>query len=697
MQATIINAAPMANLLGTQDLSTRQLQRVAEATPQHCPKIYLYAQKGPLKAQLAVGDSRVSLYGADTFDLRKKFANHATLLSNLVNAEGNAAMYERIKPTDAGPESNLLLSLDVLPTNVVQYQRNTDGSFRTDIEGDKIPVTGQAGIAPGYTVKWVVTSLGTNVAAENFGKATITPGDQTDTVSLLQSQRYPIFQFKAASFGSYGNNGGIRLWAPTVKDDGSVKANVIAKEKAYPFRIAVIRRPDEKATPVIVPTQFSEQFITVVAKPGVIDPDTEKNIFIGNTFLDSYQNVSDPAFPAVFGDFGTMAIYENNIKTLVDMFYAAEFPLGYSENDFTGEADESYLFNFVGGTSSNGAPYNTFQFVTGGTGTVRLTEFSNIFAAGGSDGTMSNEAFATSVIARMQDYIDDTSSVQDIATNVESIIYDSGFPLQAKYALCNFIGKRKDTFVVLSTHTDGQPELTASEENSLAIALRTRAMMYPESDYFGTPVARAMIIGRSGKLRNSQYPRKVSAVMEIAIKAARYMGAGDGRWKSGFNFDGAPGSILDFLTDLNVTFTSAAARNKDWDVGLNYVQAYDRRSFFFPALKTVYSNDTSILNSFFTAMAICQINKVTVAAWREFSGQAYLTNAQLAERINTFISNKLENKFDGRYVIQPAAFFTDADLQRGYSITVPVKLFGPSMFTVMTTNVQAFRISDLGA
>jgi len=697
MQATIINAAPMALLRGTQDLSTRQLQRVAEAIPQHCAKIYIYAQKGPSKPQLVVGDSRIDLFGADTFDMRKKFANHATLLSNLINAEGNAAMVERIRPIDAGPESNFLLSLDVLPTSVIQYVRNVDGSFQTDVAGDKIPVTGTAGTVAGYTVKWVVTSLASASAAENFGKAVISAGDQTNTTTLVQSQRYPVFQFKAASFGSYGNNAGIRLWAPTIKDDGGVKTNVISKEKAYPFRIAVIRRPDEKATPVTVQTQFSEQFVTITAKPGVIDPDTEKNLYIADTFLNSYQNVSDPAFPAVFGDFGTMAVYENNIKTLVDLFYAAEFPLGYSDNDFNGEAGESYLFNFVGGTSSNGVPYNTFQFVTGGAGTVRLTEFSNIFAAGGSDGTMNNAAFATSVTARMQDYIDETSSVQDIATNVESIFYDSGFPLQTKYALCNFIGKRKDTFVVLATHTDGQPELTASEENSLAISLRTRAMMYPESDYFGTPVARAMIIGRSGKLRNTQYGKKVSAVMEVAIKSARYMGAGDGRWKSGFNFDGAPGSILDYMTDLNVTFTSATTRNKDWDVGLNYVQAYDRRSFFFPALKTVYTNDTSILNSFFTAMAICQINKVTVAAWREFSGESYLTNAQLAERINTFISNKLENRFDGRYVIQPAAFFTDADLQRGYSITVPVKLFGPSMFTVMTTNVQAFRISDLGA
>ena len=43
--STILNAAPMTNMLGTQDLSTRQLPVVPEAIPQHLPKVYVYAIK----------------------------------------------------------------------------------------------------------------------------------------------------------------------------------------------------------------------------------------------------------------------------------------------------------------------------------------------------------------------------------------------------------------------------------------------------------------------------------------------------------------------------------------------------------------------------------------------------------------------------------------------------------------------------
>ena len=206
---------------------------------------------------------------------------------------------------------------------------------------------------------------------------------------------------------------------------------------------------------------------------------------------------------------------------------------------------------------------------------------------------------------------------------------------------------------------------------------------------------RGMIIGRSGVLRNSQFLKRLPMTAEVAIKSARYMGAGNGRWKTGSHFDGAPGSIVDYLSDVSITFTPATTRNKDWDVGLNWVQSYDRRSLFFPALKTVYNNDTSVLNSYFTAMAIGQLNKVSHAAWREFTGVSHLSNAELCRKVNSFVSAKVQDAFDGRFVIIPKAFISDMDELRGFSWTLPISIYADNMKTVMTTSVQAYRKSDL--
>ena len=94
-------------------------------------------------------------------------------------------------------------------------------------------------------------------------------------------------------------------------------------------------------------------------------------------------------------------------------------------------------------------------------------------------------------------------------------------------------------------------------------------------------------------------------------------------------------------------------------------------------------------------MAICYVNKVAHAAWREFSGVSGLTNAQLVDRVNEFVYNRTKDRFDGRYVIVPNATVTEMDALRGFSWTLPISIYSPSMKQVMTTSVQAYRIEDL--
>ena len=728
-QSIITNAAPMVIERATQDLSSRLLPREAEAIPQHLPKIYIYAEKGPTTPQLVVGATRQNTYGVNTFDPRKQYANHATIFANLINAEGNAQMLERLIPDDAGPESNLLLSIELLPVNIDVYSRTGTGDvvYQFNPALNKLePVMSGVNVS-GYKARWVCSSVTNAAYGGVFGSAapivgTWTEGGKTSTI-------YPILQLRASSQGAFGNNAGVSIWAPNSKSQGGFNSRLMKAEKAYPFKIATVRRVDANTSAKKVETLFGEQDISFVFKPGSLDPISDKQVFIGDIFLDSFQNLTDPKYPAVYGDFGRMAIYSNNIATVSALIATAESKYvndaytvsngldAFTDFTVTGTFnaatvdDEKLLTNIVSAQSSGGFQYYTFRIVgdagdapSFGTGTiaseVTLNELSNIYAAGGSDGTMSDEAFAVSVGNRVVDYADNNSSLQDVAVNVESILYDSGFPLPVKKKLASFIAQRKDTFVVLSAYEVGTyesniPLSTASEENSIAVALRTFLQFYPESDYYGTPVMRGMIVGRSGVLRNSQYTKRLPLTAEVAIKSARYMGAANGRWKSGFHFDGAPGSIVDYMTDISITFTPASARNKDWDVGLNWVQSYDRRSVFFPALKTVYNNDTSVLNSYFTALAIGQLNKVSHATWREFSGVANLSNAELCRKVNSFFNGKVQDIFDGRFTVVPNAYISDMDAIRGYSWTLPVSLYADNMKTVMTTSVHAYRSSDL--
>lgn len=692
MANQIVNGAPMVIEYGVQDLSTRQVPRVQEAIPQHLPKFYLFTQKGPKAPQLVSGAERDRVFGSSSFDYRGKYANHQTVFANLANAQGNACMIQRLFPTDAGPRSNIIAWLDVLPTTVDLYDRNTiDGSIKLDTLNQPIVI----GSTPGYKVKWVFTNRSTVADQVNFGAATITPGDQIDALAGTQSTRYPIFEKEVSSEGAWGNNVGIRMWAPTIKSVSAMPTKMMVAEKAYPYYISVVERPDELSSAVVQPTLFGEQRLMVTLKDGVVDPLTDSSLSLDQIFINSYQSVTDPRYPKIYGSFGKLRVYKTNIDALLTMFHAAEVPFIDGFSDIGINADTKHLFNIVSGVSSMNVKYHSFTFIDDSTSS-RLSEVTNIYAKGGSDGTMTFESHAELTSAEVKRYLDVNDELMDQAYHVERNLYDSGFPMQTKKDLVSIIANRKDTFVILGTHTaDGQP-LSPSEEQSNAIALRTHLQMYPESDYFGTPVARGMIVGCSGVLRNSQYVDRLPLTGEVLIKSAKYMGSADRKWKNGAHFDGAPGSIIENFTDVNMTWVPASVRNRFWDVGLNWVLKYDRSSYFFPAMKTVYDNDTSVLNNYLTAMACCELNRVANNVWRQFSGVSHLTNVQLAARVNAAVTSQTLGKFDGRFVIQPDATFTDMDEIRGFSLTLPIKLYAPSMKTVMTTYVQVHRIGDLG-
>jgi hypothetical protein len=173
------------------------------------------------------------------------------------------------------------------------------------------------------------------------------------------------------------------------------------------------------------------------------------------------------------------------------------------------------------------------------------------------------------------------------------------------------------------------------------------------------------------------------------------MGAANGALRNGFMFDKQPLSIIEELKDLDVTWLPASTRNNFWSYGLNFILKNSTRSYFLPAIKTVYNDDTSILNSYFTAMVLAYVNKIAHAAWRQFSGTVSFTNAQLEEKINEFVFNNTKDRFDNKYVIIPNATVTEMDAVRGYSWTLPIKVYGNNMKTVMTTYTESYRMEDL--
>ena len=688
MSKAIINAAPMVRNFNTQDNSPRVFPRSPDVLPQHLPKIYIYAERGDTQETLCTSVEAIRKYGEKTFDERGKYANHATVFANAFRAHGNACIYKRLLPDDVGPNANVTLYLDVLETTVDLYERNSDGAISTDAMGQPI----LNGSTSGWSVKWVVGHARTLAELDDFGKRTYAPGNQIDPMTGTQSTRYPIMEFKVGSAGAYGNNIGFRIWAPTALSS-RMPTRMMREDQAYPFHLSLIEKPVRYTSPDVTETIMGEQYISAVFKHNVVDPLTDRRMYLGDIFGDSYSNINDPRYPIIPAPFSDLFIYNENIDLLLEQFHEKEIPFMDSLSDMSADPASRYLFNIFGAVDSSNRPYHSFIF-SNGTDSVRLTQYTNIYADGGSDGTMSESSFANLVSQEVRRYLDNYDPLQDIASHPESTLYDSGFPLETKLDLTAFIALRPDTFVHLGTYTVGEEVRTSSEEYSIAIALRTRLRNFPESEYFGTSTMRGLVTGYSAKIRNSRYSSRLPLTYEVAIKSADYMGASNGRWTSGRSFTGAPGHIVSEMYDISITWVPEPVRNRNWDVGLNWVQRYDLKSFYFPAFKTIYDEDTSVLTSYLNVMAICQLNKVSFHVHAEFSGRDDLTDAQFVERVNESVRRRVEGIFDGRFIIEPVATITEMDSLRGYSWTLPIRIFANNGKTLMTTYVQAYRMSD---
>jgi len=126
---TVTSAAPAVILTGIQDLSIRFPNPALEALPMHLPYVYLFTERGPKEPQLLSGADLLRTYGANTFDYRKPFANHQTVLANTVNAQGNSLFVQRMFPADSRA-ARLMFSIEVVPYDVPQYERFSDGQFK---------------------------------------------------------------------------------------------------------------------------------------------------------------------------------------------------------------------------------------------------------------------------------------------------------------------------------------------------------------------------------------------------------------------------------------------------------------------------------------------------------------------------------------------------------------------------------------
>lgn len=719
----IINAAPKAYLLGTEDLSGGQLVVEPELLATHLPHVYLFAEKGSTLPQVVVGDSAMRYFGSRTFDLRDKFATHQNLLYNACTKYGNSMLVQRVIPADAPPPAGFALWLDLSAEDEVpQYVRNADGSIQKDANtGIAVPLMTTGGspvqvLLPGHIGRIVVTALPrvnkdgvvitpAMIATYNGGDTSVdikpvanlmgslspVTGAITNTDAVV-STRYPLLEFEVSHVGSYGDNYGIRLWPSTARSSTPPDLRAVNDNAAFMYNMQVVRRPDAVSTPVIERTLDSEVSVPFMFKPGALNRATDQELYFDLRAIAPWENLESVTGIPLHGPFGRNHTYQANIETISGMIAVRE---NTANPSVSAAAADRLLINWMTGENLDGNNYLTYQLQGPSQGGYLLNGASTIYATGGGDGTMTFDTFDALVKTQLENYGDLEAPLLDMAQYPVSVLYDTGFTLPTKKKMFVPMGRRKDVNVIVSTQAGNEPANTESEDSSIGIVLQTEARLYPESETYGTGTCRAMVVGQSGFLLGSQWSANTPLTVYVAERFAEYMGSGTGIWDSKKKPDESPNNWITGFRGVNNRYKKDDARVKDWTNGLVWAQHFDRRTLFIPAYQTVYADDTSTLNNIFTSFIIADLEKVCFRTWAQLTGNNSLTEDQYIERSNRLISDAVRNKYDNRAIIIPETFISGGDAARGYSFSCKVNLYTNTMKTVGSYTIVARRRTEL--
>ena len=722
-----MNGRPKYIDYGIHDMSILPTSVEQAEFGQHLIKAYVKAQKGGYEPRLATGSKHFSYFGSETFNVKSKFYNPSTLFLE-------AAMKDSVTVVQ---RMNLLGS----GAKVTHY---------IDILADKVDVAGRT---PSGKIDQTADPIATDVAglivkhiAVEEETGSIREGTMVDADGN-KSKMYPLFSFTTFD-GEYYNSLGYNI----VPSRSLTKAKVIENE-GFVYDFKMLRK--DKGLIKIFKTLFSAT-TTKIALNELEDSLTGMELGMDKAVPYAYYNNINPdkqwrdpevetvLYPdmvelvqsiiakseQVFTDAQTITDSQGNIVDIDTWF------------DATGEnlVDHSTYVNVISFASSSNVPYFTVKVdntpVEKSVG-VSGNYQSNFFLSGGLDSKPAdiyNEEEIQKQLALLPDdasdedkqavrdnyvyltqaqvddvlyhnailvdlgrYLDENDDYQEIALHPESFLYDPGYPLDIKEAMCGFISVRGDNAVMISTYIttpDGKNELSLAEQIAIGSIIKAKLNLFAESITFGTKVARGFIAGGSCVVKNHPWKGRVPTLYSVLYKASAYMGAATKVWNKSKSFDAGDASAATEIMDIKPKSVNGA-KDVMWSIGINWLEPlYTEKVYHWPAFATV-ADDNTVLNSLFTMAACLWICKEEIYSWKRNSGESRLSPAAFLNKVRVELKSNLSGKFDGRFVLVPRVVLDNVDKKTGYSWTQDVAIYANDMYTVARNSRTTYRKSSL--
>ena len=288
-------------------------------------------------------------------------------------------------------------------------------------------------------------------------------------------------------------------------------------------------------------------------------------------------------------------------------------------------------------------------------------------------------------------------------------VYDIGYSMTTKFAMEDFTDIRDDVGVSLTpqvllsskwaTGLDRTVKINDMEmdiENGLV--LRNRAMLMKESILHDTDCMRISIFTQAGRPVDSVM--SVGGVYETianstvvpftfwdAMKHAEY---GNKPYMSITEPRGWPEAKNDLFKYWGWVPYKEPMKEETWNSGLNYCQYGNMREIFYPALRTVYRHETSILVDQWDVDALIYMKHECRYVWARFVGRND-KRAVLQAGIKKELEKRLSKLLSNKYEVEVEVYQTEEEQKKGYIQHVRLRITFPATLRQIIYDIEVNR------
>lgn len=582
--------------------------------------------------------------------------------------------------------------------DILQYAYDEDGNRLLDDDGNYVEKqeNGQPVYEPGVEIKFVKRhELLSSEEVSGYDYSSLQRRTVVDTDAEgteITWSVYPIMVFEALYPGEYGNDLCFSLF---YKNSENAAGDVNFYQSLF-YTFAPARREYDSTTVTPHYDIYNTTQNSFAANPETLNPDTGAEMSMQAVLNKAYDEDSHQLPYTIY-------TYEENLLTVGNRIAQVESETSLGHTKPTYDAEEimntsfGYLVNVISCRNLNGVPYDHVRLITisdEDENVVQLAEDNYIYLANGADGDLSDLMVQNCI----QQFCAKTLNPQivDKFRYPFTHMYDVGYNFDTKYAMIDFLDVRDDIMIELSTQVlmDDNTGRTITlndqmTDESNGEALRSRALLMRESVLKGTDCCRCAIYAHAGFLADGVYSDPMPFTYWSAMKHARF---GNLPYMNTTEPRGWPQSYNEFFKVSSVNWINydPEGQSRVWDSGINYVQWADMTRIFYPALRTVYRAETSVLVDQWFVDAVVYTKHVVRNAWGKFSGRND-KSAVLQQGIKEYLDTELSYLYNGKYDFEVSVYQTAEEQRIGYIQHVLIRLTSPATMRVLDVDIEVNR------